>query len=120
MPSSRKNCWKMKPTCWLRRPERSLSDSLLMSKPATLTTPVVGLVQRTQHVEQGRLARTGGTHDGHQLTGADAQVHAAQRLDGGVTRVGPSGILEVEDHRPKGPSGRSLGRQRWMPGQWLW
>ncbi len=68
--------------------------------------PLAGLVQRAQDMQQRRLARAGGTHDGHQLTRAHAQVDATECLHGWVTGVDTGSVSEVEDDRAEGPGGR--------------
>ena len=46
-----------------------------------------GLGEAAEDVHEGTLAATGGTHDGDELTGLDADAHARQCGDGSVAEV---------------------------------
>src|SRR5207237_10256863 len=77
-------------------------------------------VEAAEDVEQRRLPRARGSHDGEELAGANRQADAAQRLDdvGAVVElVGLVEVLDVDQGRVNGPAARarSSGRCRWAP-----
>ncbi|GAB3801642.1 hypothetical protein GCM10027605_19510 [Micromonospora zhanjiangensis] len=54
-------------------------------------------VQPAGQVQQGRLARAGGTHHGDQFARPDGETHPGQRMHGrGAGAVGPVHVPQVE------------------------
>jgi hypothetical protein len=57
-----------------------------------------GAVEATEEIEHGRFAGAGGSHDGHQLAGADLQGDAAQGMHLELAHgVGFGDVLNIDD-----------------------
>ena len=94
--------WKTKPILRLRTYASSNSSSRLTSMPSSRYRPVVGHVEAADDVHQRRLAAAGRAHDRDEVAPLDAQVDAAQRVDGDVARaVGLRDALEHERRAPR-------------------
>ena len=81
---SRLKNWKTNPMCSRRSSVSSASSRFVMSVPAIVTEPGVGLSRPGEQVHQRRLAGARRAHHGHELAVADADVHSAQRVHGGL------------------------------------
>ena len=78
--------------------------------PIEADQPLLGVVEAQQELEQGRLARAGGPHQGDPLTGPDLEVQVAQHRRLRPRRVGEAEPLngDMTADRPRqgeGPLG---------------
>ena len=76
--------WKTKPMCSRRRRVSCESSSSRDLGAGDHHRPRGGLVEAGEDVHEGRLAGAGRAHHGHELAGADLEIDAAERVDGGL------------------------------------
>ena len=72
-----------------------------------------GPVEAGEHVQQGRLAGAGGTHDRGELAPREADADVVERGDGGV-----AGAVELAD--AVGPGGGARSWWSWWRSGWCW
>src|SRR5213594_2530354 len=75
-------------------------------------------IQRSQNVQEGRLADAGRADDGHQLAALDLQAHALQHVDLALVQL--EGFVEVDGRnhhsyrKASAGSRRAACRQGWI------
>ena len=113
---SRLKNWNTNPMCSRRSSVSSASSSVVISVPAIVTVPVVGLSRPARMCISVDLPGAGRAHHGEQVAAVDRHRHAAQGLDrGGSLAVAAGHVPRLDDRRPThlaDAGGRSLQSPR--------
>ena len=108
-PSSRKNCWKTKPSRRARIPESWLSDMCEVSSPAMRTSPRVGRSRVPMTCRRVLFPDPDGPTIANELAGVHVETHPGEGHDRRVAGVLLDDVDQLQNRSRRSSLGKGPG-----------